>query len=132
MANAFINMKIYDWIKSHWTTLLPAIPAITILLFIIFSLLCHAKTVVEKCKNLYNGKKPVDGGSTQELNVGFANNLRRESYLDQVPNNRRSDSITSICELRVFESLDNVDIPNNKRSDSIISASAFPVLESFA
>ena len=130
--NAFVNMRIYDWIKRNWTTLLPAIPAIAILLFLIFSCLCYAKSILKKCNNLSIGKKPADGESVQEMNVGFANNLRRDSYLNQIPTNRRSDSITSICELRVFESLDNVDIPNNKRSDSIISASAFPVVESLA
>ena len=130
--NAFLNMRIYEWIKSNWTTILPAIPAIAILLFLICSLLCHVKALLEKCSNVCIGKKPADGESVQEMNIEFANNLRRDSYLNQIPTNRRSDSITSICELRVFESLDNVDIPNNKRSDSIISASAFPVLESFA
>ena len=67
--NAFLNMRIYEWIKSNWTTLLPAIPAIAILLFLICSLLCHVKTLLEKCSI---AKKPADGESVQEMNIGFA------------------------------------------------------------
>ena len=31
--------------------------------------------MLEKCSNLCIGKKPADGESVQEMNVGFANNL---------------------------------------------------------
>ena len=126
--NPTLHMKIYQWLKDHKYDLIPAIPIFLSLLMCFCALLYHLVVgpIWGKCYKLRNCIKPRDEENLELPNI----HLRRESYLDQVPNNRRSDSITSISELRVFESRDNVETPSSTRSDSITSISPFSALSS--
>ena len=126
--NPTLHMKIYQWLKDHKYDLIPAIPIFLSLLMCFCALLYHLVVgpIWGKCNILRNRIKPRDEENLELPNI----HLRRESYLDQVPNNRRSDSITSISELRVFESTDNVETPSSTRSDSITSISPFSALSS--